>query len=315
MSENIEKLNNNCRVKIRIGKSFTEVDYITGVQQDDNMSSVLFLFVMQAFLDTLQLDAQPIQFSYFPENKNGNLATCKGRLLEQSTTAKGTPFDFCSSFYVDDSFFIFNNKQELHDSQVQLNKHFARFSLTMHVGSSTTKSKTECIFFPATLKLAIAQVEKNLLPDNLILPNDKQINFVTKFKYLGSFIMPFLNEDAEIESRIKKAKSILGASRHFFDNKDVDHRVKALIYVAGLLNAILWGCESWNLTKKNLNKLCSFHQGAIHQILSIKWQDVRDKHIKNSEVCTLLFNISNVDAFIFRFSKFLLFLNFLIFSS
>jgi hypothetical protein len=49
----IEKLYNNCRVKIKIGRGFTEVDYTTGAQQGDNMSPVLFLFVMQAFFDTL----------------------------------------------------------------------------------------------------------------------------------------------------------------------------------------------------------------------------------------------------------------------
>jgi hypothetical protein len=44
--------------------------------------------------------------------------------------------------------------------------------------------------------------------------------------------MHLLNEDAEIESRIKKAKSSMGASKHFFDKKDVNHRVKAQIYNA-----------------------------------------------------------------------------------
>ena len=162
--QNIKKLYDNCKVKIKIGKNFTEVDYTTGVQQGDNMSPVLFLFVMQGFLDTLQLDAQPVQFSYFPENKNGNLATCKGRLLGQNTAAKGTTFDFRSSFYVDDSFFIFSNKPELSQALKKLNKHFARFGLTMHVGSSTTKSKTECMFFPATLILAIDQAQKKPTP-------------------------------------------------------------------------------------------------------------------------------------------------------
>jgi hypothetical protein len=163
----------NCKVKIKIGKNFTKVDYTTGVQQGKSMSPVLFLFVMQAFLDTLQLNSQPIQFSYFPENKNENLATCTGRLLGQNTAAKGTPFNFHSSFYVDNSFFIFTNKQELHSALVQLNKHFARFGLTMHIGCPTTKSKTECLFFfSATLKLAISQVEKNLIPENLILPDN-----------------------------------------------------------------------------------------------------------------------------------------------
>jgi hypothetical protein len=91
---------------------------------------------------------------------------------------------------MDDSFSIFTNKQELHFAPVQLNKQFACFGLTMHIGSPTTKSKTKV---------------KSIL--------------LTKFKYLGSFITPLLNEDAEIESRIKKAKSIMGASRNFLTTK------------------------------------------------------------------------------------------------
>jgi hypothetical protein len=58
----------------------------------------------------------------------------------------------------------------------------------------------------------------------------------------------------------------------FFDSKGVSHSIKTQIYIAGPLNALLWSCESWNLIKKNLNKLHSFHHGDIHQILSIEWQ-------------------------------------------
>ena len=92
---------------------------------------------------------------------------------------------------------------------------------------------------------------------------------VNKFKYLGSIITPLLNKDAEIDARVKKAKSIMGASKHFFDNRDVDRRIKAEIYVAGPLNALLWGCEAWNLTKDNLKKIMVFHHGAIRRILDI----------------------------------------------
>ena len=90
----------------------------------------------------------------------------------------------------------------------------------------------------------------------------------------------------------------MGASRHFFDNRDIDRRIKKEIYVAGPLNALLWGCESWNLIKKNLDKLKSFHHGAIRRILNIKWNQVREDHIKNKEIRKLLFNIPNIDAFI-----------------
>jgi hypothetical protein len=55
----------------------------------------------------------------------------------------------------------------------------------------------------------------------------------------------------------------MGASKYFFDNKDVDKRIKAQIYIAGPLNALLWGCEVWNLTRANQKKLMTFHHSAI----------------------------------------------------
>ena len=255
--EIVRKLYNNCTVKRKVRSRFTEIEYTTGVHQGDNMSSVLFLFVMQAFLETLQLQTPSIQFAHFPSNKNKNLKSQKGRLLSQSSKAKGSPFTFNSSFYVDDSFFLFQTRQQLQQAVTELHKHFARFGLII-------------------------------------------IHFVNKFKYLSTIITPLLNEDTEIETRIAKAKSLMGAAKHFFDNKDVDNRIKSQIYVAGPLNALLWGCESWNLTKNNLHKLTAFHHGAFQRILRIKWSQVRKRQIKNREVRGLLCNIPDIDAFIHR---------------
>jgi hypothetical protein len=57
---------------------------------------VLFPFIIQAFTETLKINAQLTIYSYFPENKNGNLKTLKGRFLSQNTTAKGHLFNFRS---------------------------------------------------------------------------------------------------------------------------------------------------------------------------------------------------------------------------
>ena len=92
----------------------------------------------------------------------------------------------------------------------------------------------------------------------------------------------------------------MGTAKTFFNNKDVDKRNKCQVYVAGPLNALLWGCESWNLTRRNLDKLASFHHNAIRRILGISWNQVRKKHIKNREVRGLLCSIPNVDAYITR---------------
>jgi hypothetical protein len=174
------------------------------------MSPVLFLFVMQAFLDTIEINAQQIEFSFFPKNKNGNLQTCKGRLLNQNTSAKGKTFDFRNALYVDDSMFLFNTRTELEETASRLQKHFARFGLVMHVGNSTTKSKSEAMYFPPSLAEARKLEEEGYLPEDIKLPeNDERIGFAPSFKYLGSVITPLLNEDAEIAMRIKKAKLIM----------------------------------------------------------------------------------------------------------
>ena len=92
----------------------------------------------------------------------------------------------------------------------------------------------------------------------------------------------------------------MGAAKTFFDNKDVDKRIKCQVYVAGPLNALLWGCESWNLTRRNLDKLTSFHHNDIRRILGINWNQIREKRIKNKEVRGLICNILNIDAYITR---------------
>ena len=170
----------------------------------------------------------------------------------------------------------------------------------MHLGSDNIKSKSEAMYFPPSLKQAKIDFDSNSLPEDLLLPDKRKVHYVNKFKYLGSIITPVLNEDVEIEARIKKAKAIMGASKHFFDNKDVDKKIKAQIYVAGPLNALLWGCESWSLSKHNTNKLTAFHHSAIRRILGIKWSQVREKHIKNKEVRGILCNLPDIDAFIFK---------------
>jgi hypothetical protein len=50
-------------------KKLSAIHYTTGVHQYDNMSAILFLFVMEAFLETLKLNTQTIEYSFFPENK------------------------------------------------------------------------------------------------------------------------------------------------------------------------------------------------------------------------------------------------------
>jgi hypothetical protein len=73
----------------------------------------------------------------------------------------------------------------------------------------------------------------------------------------------------------------MGISQNFFNNKDVDIRMKLNIYTSFVINAILLGCEIWNLSSKNKKQIEAFHHSTIRRILNIKWQQVCDDHMRN----------------------------------
>ncbi|KAL7526507.1 hypothetical protein ACHAWF_001800 [Thalassiosira exigua] len=52
----IERLYTNLKVVLKIGKETAEISQGVGVRQGDNLSPVLFLFLMSAFAETLELE-------------------------------------------------------------------------------------------------------------------------------------------------------------------------------------------------------------------------------------------------------------------
>jgi hypothetical protein len=116
------------------------------------MSPVFFLFIIQDFLDSLKLNAQKVELSFFPENKNGNPQTCKVRLLNQNTSAKGKTFEFRNALFVDDSMFLFNSCDELQRAASEVQEYFAQFCLIVHVGNATTNQRPKRCTFPPLLQ-------------------------------------------------------------------------------------------------------------------------------------------------------------------
>ncbi len=53
----------------------------------------------------------------------------KGRLINQNAATKGTIFELQLSFYVEDSFFIFQDRNELKNTISVLDAHFSHFGL------------------------------------------------------------------------------------------------------------------------------------------------------------------------------------------
>ena len=66
----------------------------------------------------------------------------------------------------------------------QLFDHLAKFGLQMHIGTSTTKSKTEAMYVPSPFLDKARQANTVTSEPIPLNDNANNIHFVQKFKYL-----------------------------------------------------------------------------------------------------------------------------------
>jgi hypothetical protein len=116
---------------------------------------------------------------------------------------KGTSFSFFKSYYVENTAFILPSREEVIDASKLIVSHFRRFGLTIHTGSKRKDegSKTEAIHFPWP-----GQESSAADMEDIEIDEDRFMSFCIKFKYLGSYFVPELNDTADITKRISQAR-------------------------------------------------------------------------------------------------------------
>ena len=132
-----------------------------------------------------------------------------------------------------------------------------RFGLTISI------KKTEALYQPAP---------GNMYEPPVITIEGKLLNAVDNFKYLGSIISNDASLDAEITARIAKATAAFGRlTKRLWTNKGIRLNTKIAVYKAAVLTTLLYGCETWTLTQKQIRRLEKFHQTTLRRIAHIKW--------------------------------------------
>ena len=289
----IEKLYKDCNVKIQIGDITEVLNYYTGVQQGDNVAPSLFLLFMLAVSLTLKKKwkFQTPKFGHFKQTKWNK----SGRLKNQNFKVKGDIFELFHILFVDDSTFIFETPEELVNGVKEIQQHYARFGLIMHVGKNGKKSKTEAMHIPARLN-----EEPTKDGTTINISDNEHINFTTKFKYLGSKITSNLSDELDINTRIATASNQVYKMRHLFSSNEVSLRVKVMMYIAIPLNTVLWGCETWSLKSTDMKALETFHNSSIRRILKINMKQVKEERITNEEIRKRFHNIHKLEDYITR---------------
>ena len=92
--------------------------------------------------------------------------------------------------------------------------------------------------------------------------------------YLGSTITDNLSIDSELNKGIGKAAMTLSrlTKRVCSNNKLSDH-TKVNVYKACVINALLYGNESWTMHAHQEERLNVFHMHCLRRILGITWHD------------------------------------------
>jgi hypothetical protein len=137
---------------LKIEKEMVEIPQTVGVCQEDNMAPVLFLFLMTAFAETLEIiwREQAIPILKVMTASDDNLIN--GKICSHTpamfTSKKLTAYKILQCLYVDDGAFPFGSREDLKRGMELVFHHFGRFGLETHIGRGSSPSKTECVFFP-----------------------------------------------------------------------------------------------------------------------------------------------------------------------
>ncbi|KAL7525760.1 hypothetical protein ACHAXR_003162, partial [Thalassiosira sp. AJA248-18] len=150
----IERMYQDLVVVLKIGKSIEEIMQEVGVRQGDNMAPVLFLFLMTAFAEVLEIvwkqnnvEVVTVDSVSQTDFDNGNGAI-KSHTPSQYKCRNLTAFEIFQCLYVDDGAFPFVSRANMTKGLELVYHTFGRFGLEMHIGRKEVGSKTECVFFP-----------------------------------------------------------------------------------------------------------------------------------------------------------------------
>jgi hypothetical protein len=106
----IKKMYTDINIKISIKDAEFISNLISGVKQGDNLAPVLFLFIVQATIETMHANWSTMNIAtpalkYFPSEDNGCLSIPFNK--------KSSQFHHNVTLYADDSTFIFLSKSDL----------------------------------------------------------------------------------------------------------------------------------------------------------------------------------------------------------
>ena len=154
--------------------------------------------------------------------------------------------------FADDLALLSSTKTHIQKKVDRLNKH------SKVIGMKTSIKKTKLMRYNA----------KDQTPVSI---DGKDVEDVDSFTYLDAIVNKTGGAEQDITARVGKARSSFNKLTKVWKSSQYSMRTKTRIFNSNVLTVLLYGSETWRMTKRDEDKLDSFQHKCLRKILKIHW--------------------------------------------
>ena len=163
--------------------------------------------------------------------------------------------------WTDDLALLSHNQQQMQNKTTSLASHASQVGL--HIHPNNTKIP----------KINASSREAVKLGDN-------SLEEVETFTYLGSVINQQGGTDADVKTRIGKARAAFIALKNIWRSNLIKSRTKIRLFNSNVKSVLLYGAETWRTTKTTIKRVQTFINSCLRRILKIHWPNT----IRNADL-------------------------------
>ena len=102
--------------------------------------------------------------------------------------------------------------------------------------------------------------------------NGREAEDAEEFPHLGATVDKEGGGSKDIMNRLQKAQKAFQLLRKAWAARGIGRRTKIRLFKTLIRPVLLYGCETWKITKAGERKLNSFQFQCLRRIMTITWQ-------------------------------------------
>jgi len=248
----------------------------TGVRQGCIIAPLLF----NVFIDFLLKEA----FKDLPDDNGFEIMFKVDGCLDRPTSKRGLDAHFkeiiANMMYADDMALISTNPASLERMITSLER--------------VTQAWAMCISVPKTKIMSLSR-PRGTQPMHNVSIRGEVIGLVDEFVYLGSMLSSDGSMDKEVNRRIASAAKTFHMLVRCFRCKSIMRSTKVAVYKACVIPCLLYGCETWPVLDRHLQRLHVFHMNCLRRLCNLS----RRKKVRNQSILDMC-KVEHISELLFR---------------